>query len=167
MDINVLSDGTIRFDGKVFRAALGRGGVSTDKKEGDGATPAGSFPLREVLYRADRIQAPRTLLPTSVITEVDGWCDDVADPERYNTRILLPYEGSHERLFRDDHVYDLIVPIGYNDDPARPGKGSAIFIHIARDGYPPTAGCVALAESDLRELLARVTPDTRIVIHAA
>ena len=165
MNIVVSAQGTLTLGNKQYPCALGRSGVSEEKREGDGMTPVGCFPLREVLYRADRVAAPETALPTSALAENDGWCDDSADPN-YNKRVSLPYSASHERLWREDSVYDIIVPLGYNDDPAIPGKGSAIFLHIARPNYSPTAGCVALALPDLIQILKEVSPGTMLCVTA-
>lgn len=145
-------------------AAIGRGGLRIDKREGDGATPVGSWPLRRVMYRADRLPAPPpTGLPVSAIGPADGWCDDPADPA-YNLPVALPYPASHERLWRDDHVYDVVVVLGHNDMPPVPGLGSAVFLHVARPGYLPTEGCVALALPDLLALLARAQPGDSLTI---
>jgi L,D-peptidoglycan transpeptidase YkuD (ErfK/YbiS/YcfS/YnhG family) len=133
--------------------ALGRGGVRRHKQEGDGATPAGRWPLRCVWYRADRLLAPpATVLPGRSIHENDGWCDDVSSPD-YNRHVVLPHAARHERLWRDDELYDVLVELGYNDDPPVAPRGSAIFLHVARPGFPPTEGCVALAQADLLALL--------------
>lgn len=141
-----------------LRCALGRGGVRADKREGDGATPAGRFPLRRVLYRPDRLAAPpETALPCRPLRPADGWCDDPADP-RYNRPVDLPYPASHERLWREDEIYDIVGVLGHNDDPVVPGAGSAIFLHVARPDYAPTAGCVALAREDLLRLLSACGP---------
>jgi L,D-peptidoglycan transpeptidase YkuD (ErfK/YbiS/YcfS/YnhG family) len=136
-----------------MRCALGRSGVSASKREGDGATPAGDFPLRRVLFRADRLGAPATVLPASALQRDDGWCDDPEDPQ-YNRPVRLPYGGRHERMWREDGIYDLILVIGHNDDPVIPGHGSAVFVHLARPDFGPTQGCVAFARDDLLEILA-------------
>ncbi len=149
----VVSAGLIRLEGLAFPVVLGRGGVRTDKAEGDGATPIGLLPLRRVFYRADRGPAPRASVPVEALAPEDGWCDDPADA-LYNRRVALPYPGRHERLWRDDGVYDLIGVLGWNDAPVVRDRGSAIFIHIARPDAAPTEGCVALAEPHLRALLA-------------
>ncbi|MCW5747821.1 MAG: L,D-transpeptidase family protein [Alphaproteobacteria bacterium] len=148
------SRGKLRVEGAgSFPCALGRGGVRRDKREGDGATPAGIWPLRCVWYRADRLgHAPPTALPVRAVRASDGWCDDPASPA-YNRHVTLPHPARHERLWRDDAVYDVVVELGYNDDPPVPARGSAIFLHVARPGYPPTEGCVALALADLLTLL--------------
>ena len=136
-----------------WRCAVGKGGLVADKREGDGATPIGVWPLRSLLYREDRLQRPRTALPCQAIAADDGWCDAPDDPA-YNRPVKLPYEASHEVLQRDDSIYDLIVVLAYNDAPPVPGLGSAIFLHVARDDYSGTEGCVALARQDLLTLLS-------------
>lgn len=146
-----------------FRCAIGRGGMRHDKVEGDGATPVGLFPLRALLFRPDRLDAVETGLPVRALAPDDGWCDDPADP-RYNRPVKLPYAGRHEALWRDDHLYDVIVPIGYNDDPPIPGKGSAIFLHVATPDFSPTAGCIALALPALLEVVRRSGPATAIAV---
>ena len=137
--------------------------MTAEKREGDGATPAGVHPLRQVLYRQDRVSRPATGLPARPIRMHDGWCDDPRDPS-YNRPVSLPHASSAERLWRDDHVYDVVVVIGYNDRPPSPGLGSAIFLHVARDRFAPTAGCVALAMDDLLAVLRDCDRDTEIDI---
>jgi L,D-peptidoglycan transpeptidase YkuD (ErfK/YbiS/YcfS/YnhG family) len=163
MDLLVSGDGTARFADAVFRCALGRGGLSDDKREGDGATPIGAWPLRRLLYRPDRLPPPPTGLPALPIGPADGWCDAPGD-RNYNRPVILPYPASAESLWREDAVYDLIVPLGYNDGPILPGRGSAIFLHLAREGYLPTEGCVALAPADLLAYLAVATTASRVVV---
>ncbi len=149
----VTSDGALTLCGDMFRAALGRGGVRIDKREGDGATPAGVLPLRRVLYRPDRIQAPVCVAAVRPLAPSDGWCDDPAHAD-YNRLVRLPIGASAEALWREDALYDIIGVLGWNDHPARPGRGSAIFLHVARADFAPTEGCVALALADLRRVLA-------------
>lgn len=163
MDLLVAGNGTAQFADRVFRCALGRSGLSQAKREGDGATPVGIWPLRRLLYRPDRIAPPPTGLPTTPIGPADGWCD-AADDKNYNLPVILPYPASAEALWREDAVYDLIVPLGYNDGPILAGRGSAIFLHLARDGYLPTEGCVALARADLLAYLAVATPSSRVIV---
>jgi len=153
--------------GKPYRCVVGSGGVvdASAKKEGDGATPDGSYVFRKVHYRPDRLDAPKTGLPVRPLTKSDGWSDDGNDPDHYNRFVELPYAGSHEELWREDDLYNIIAEIGYNDDPPVVGKGSAIFMHIASEAYTPTAGCVALAPADLLEVLKQTDPTTSIVIH--
>jgi len=151
--------------GRQIRCAVGRSGVTADKREGDGATPAGRWLLREAFYRPDRIAPPQSALKLTPIAPDDGWCDDPGDPS-YNRPIKLPYGASHEEMWRNDHLYDVVVAIGYNDDPPVPGKGSAIFLHLCRDDFGPTAGCVAIPLADMLDILPLLTPETAIVIEA-
>lgn len=145
-------DGRLEFGDLQYRAALGRAGVRVHKQEGDEATPAGLLTLRRVLYRADRVRMPRATVPREPLAEDDGWCDDTYD-KAYNTMVRLPYPGHHERLWRDDAVYDIVGVLGWNDAPVIRGHGSAIFLHVARKDMAPTDGCVALAQNDLMALL--------------
>lgn len=151
------------FGDRAWRCALGPAGVTRDKREGDGATPAGRFPLRRVLYRPDRVAPPSTVLPLARIEPADGWCDDPADV-RYNRPVRLPYPASHERFWRDDGIYDVIAILGYNDDRPVPGRGSAIFLHVARPDYGPTQGCVALALPDLLAFLRAADADSHVCV---
>lgn len=129
------------------RAAIGPGGIAMKGGEGDGITPRGTYPIREIFYRADKIAKPDTALPLHAIQKDDGWCDAPADPN-YNRLVKLPYPASAEHMWRDDHLYDLVAVLGYNDDPVVPGKGSAIFLHLAKPDYAHTHGCVALNQDD-------------------
>ena len=146
-------DGLLRFQGRIFRCAIGKGGRRTDKREGDGATPIGLLPLRRLLYRADRLARPSADVPVAPIAPDDGWCDDPAHAD-YNTRIRLPHPARHEALWRADGVYDVIGVLGWNDAPVVRGRGSAIFLHLARPGFTPTEGCIALEQRDLLRVLA-------------
>ncbi len=147
----------------VRMAAIGRGSVRALKAEGDGGTPLGRFAVRLILYRADRTLRPRTSLPVRAIRKTDGWCDDPTD-RNYNRRITLPSSRSAEGLMRTDDLYDLVLVLGYNDRPRVRGKGSAIFMHLAREGYTPTEGCVALSRRDLTAVLAEIRRGTDIVV---
>lgn len=157
------SRGMLRFAGHDYPCALGRGGVRKDKREGDGATPAGDFRLRQAFYRADRLPAPASGLPLRALARNDGWCDDPAHSD-YNRLVRLPFAASHEALWRADGLYDIIVVIGHNDDPPRPGLGSAVFLHCATVDFAPTEGCLALARATLAGLLPRLAPDTTLRI---
>jgi L,D-peptidoglycan transpeptidase YkuD (ErfK/YbiS/YcfS/YnhG family) len=149
----VKADGRLVFAGRIFRAALGRGGVRTDKQEGDGATPVGLLPLRRLLYRADRVAPPDCAVPLEPIAPDDGWCDDPTHAD-YNRRIHLPHDGRHEEFWRSDSLYDIVGVLGWNDNPVQRGRGSAIFLHVARPDFAPTDGCIALEIGDLRHLLS-------------
>jgi L,D-peptidoglycan transpeptidase YkuD (ErfK/YbiS/YcfS/YnhG family) len=144
--------GQLVLSGLIFRAAVGHGGVRSDKREGDGATPAGRLPLRRVLYRADRVRLPDCAVAVEPVAPTDGWCDDPSHPD-YNRLIRLPHDGRYEELWRQDDLYDMVGVLGWNDAPVQRGRGSAIFLHVARSDYAPTEGCVALAVGDLRRVL--------------
>ena len=157
--------GWATLDEKRWRCAVGAGGVREDKVEGDGATPVGTFPLRRIYFRNDRLVLPTVQLPARPISEHDGWCDDPLSPT-YNRLVRSPNEASHERMWRDDGLYDLVVVVGYNDDPPEGEWGSAIFLHIARDDMSPTRGCIAFTRDDLLELVTLIGPDTKLRVAA-
>lgn len=148
-----------------WRCVVGAGGVREDKVEGDAATPVGTFPLRHIYFRNDRLVLPPSRLPARPIGEHDGWCDDPRSPA-YNRLVHSPNDWSHEKMWREDGLYDLLVVVGYNDDPPEGEWGSAIFLHIARDDMSPTQGCVAFSRNDLLELVPLLTPRTRISIES-
>ena len=156
-------DQRLRWPGGSTRAAVGRTGVTTTKKESDGATPAGTYPLVSGFYRADRLAAPRSGLPMRALSPSDAWVDDPADAN-YNRLVSLPYPAHTEPMWLDDAVYDLLVVIGYNIDPVTPGAGSAIFLHIARPDFSPTAGCIAIASEVLIGLMPLLGPGSTITI---
>lgn len=150
------------------RCAIGPAGIGRKQREGDGVTPQGTFPIREIFYRADRMMKPTVHLPLRALLQNDGWCDAPDDP-RYNQLVKLPYGASAEKMWRDDHLYDLVAVMGFNDDPVVAGKGSAIFLHLARSDqnepdYTPTAGCIALTQSDLLAALEQLRPGDNITI---
>jgi L,D-peptidoglycan transpeptidase YkuD (ErfK/YbiS/YcfS/YnhG family) len=144
--------------------ALGRSGIKANKREGDGATPAGRYRLVRLWWRSDRLPRPRTLLPFRPIKASDGWCEDPAD-RRYNRAIRLLPGQAGDRLGRSDALYDMIIEIDHNTRPRIAGRGSAVFIHVARANLAPTAGCIAMPAPAMRQLLSRLGPKTRIIIH--
>ncbi len=146
-----------------FPCALGRAGRRVRKREGDGATPAGAWPVRQAFYRADRMTRPRAGIALRPLRQNDGWCETPGD-RNYNRLVRRPYPSSAEAMWREDGLYDLVVVLGHNDRPRIPGAGSAIFMHLARDGFLPTAGCVALRRGDLARLLAAMGQGTRVRI---
>lgn len=162
-NIIVKQSGKLYWRGKEFRCAIGKNGVSSDKKEGDGATPAGCFPIREIFYRSDRVTKPESILPIRELKPDDDWCEDSKDPN-YNKYIKLPYPASAENLWREDNLYDIIAVLGYNDDPPVPRKGSAIFMHVARNDYSSTAGCITLNLNDLLEILKDIDKNTLVCV---
>ena len=145
---------------KTWRAAVGRSGIRRDKVEGDGVSPAGRWPIRRVLYRADKLAAaPVSVFEVTTIDRDDGWCDDPGHPD-YNRPVRLPFAASHEDMWRNDELYDIVVVLGHNDDPIVPGAGSAIFLHVASAGYGSTAGCAAMTRQDLLEFLSLAASGT-------
>ena len=155
-----------------FSCVIGRTGMilANQKTEGDGATPIGNWPLRGLYYRPDRISeediiAAARWLPCRQVTPQMGWVDDPHSP-LYNRPVMLPCADRHETLWREDGLYDLILPLGYNDGPIRPQAGSAIFLHCAEPDTTATEGCVALAREDLLALLPRLASTTRLIVHS-
>jgi L,D-peptidoglycan transpeptidase YkuD (ErfK/YbiS/YcfS/YnhG family) len=146
--------GVVRLGGLAFPCALGRSGRSVRKREGDGATPVGRWRLLGVLYRSDRGRRPSTRLPVRPIAPDDGWCDAPGD-RNYNRPVRHPYPASAERLWREDGLYDIVVVLSHNVRPRVRGAGSAVFMHLARPGYRPTEGCIALKREHLLRLLER------------
>lgn len=184
------ASGTVEAGWLRLPCAIGRGGVSYRKREGDGATPAGRLPLRAFYYRADRVgrafrQVARDLagapvvrpvtrgrlglgMPSRALRRDDGWCDAVGD-RNYNRHVRHPYPASAERMWREDGLYDIVVVMGWNDRPRIKGRGSAIFLHCAsphsnQPGYRPTEGCIALAKADLARLLPMLGRRTKVVV---
>ncbi len=157
--------GTLSAGGKTYPCTIGRSGVIDPEKktEGDGKTPLGVYPLRTLYYRADRVAKPATGLPLRVLTPQTGWCEDPSHPD-YNREISLPHPAVTDHMTRDDALYDYVVVIGHNDSPVVPGKGSAIFIHIAKPEWTPTAGCVGLKTPDMLEVLKTCTESSTIEI---
>ncbi|GAA3844785.1 L,D-transpeptidase family protein [[Pseudomonas] carboxydohydrogena] len=155
--------GWLQLDGRAIPVALGRGGILTDKREGDGGTPRGVFHPVRLWWRADRHARPRTGLPTRRITTVDAWSEDPAG-RRYNQPIRIRDGEPGDRLTREDHLYDFIIEIDHNTRPTIPGRGSAVFLHLARGNFAPTAGCVGMTKRAMLRLLARIGSKTQIVI---
>lgn len=155
--------GWLRAGALVLPCALGRSGPRRDKKEGDGATPLGVHPLRQVWWRAGKVKRPATALPVRATRKRDLWCD-APGHRRYNRPVTAPFAASHEEMWRADDLYDLVVELGWNDRPPQPGRGSAIFMHVARPGFLPTEGCVALRRRDLARLLPLLGPQTHLVV---
>jgi L,D-peptidoglycan transpeptidase YkuD (ErfK/YbiS/YcfS/YnhG family) len=157
--------GNLRWPGGAAQCVLGRKGViaASAKREGDGATPLGVWPMRRIYFRADRLAAPLTLLPVLPLNEQSGWCDDPGSPD-YNRPVTLPFAASHEKLWREDRLYDLIVALGYNDAPVVAGRGSAIFLHVAAPARSPTEGCVATDIAPLLALVATARPGDSLAI---
>jgi L,D-peptidoglycan transpeptidase YkuD (ErfK/YbiS/YcfS/YnhG family) len=158
-----LTQGWLTLDGDAIKVALGRGGIQANKREGDGGTPRGSFRPVRLWWRADRHPRPSSFLPIRAIDPADAWCEDPSD-RHYNTPVRLDRERDGDRLWRDDHLYDFIIEINHNTRPRIAGRGSAVFLHLARPNFSPTAGCVAMTKPAMLRLVARIGPRTRIVI---
>jgi L,D-peptidoglycan transpeptidase YkuD (ErfK/YbiS/YcfS/YnhG family) len=159
--------GTLTFAGHTYDCMVGQHGIAAPKYEDDGCTPAGLFHMREVRYRADRLATPpQSGLPIFKAKQTDGWCDDPEDVA-YNRVVTLPYQSDAEPMWRDDHLYDVLAVIGYNDAPVVSGCGSAIFMHVMRpptDDHQYTAGCVSMKIENVLAVLAACTPSTMIDI---
>jgi L,D-peptidoglycan transpeptidase YkuD (ErfK/YbiS/YcfS/YnhG family) len=149
--------------GLTVPVALGRGGIRANKWEGDGGTPRGTFHPKRLWWRADRHPRPRTMLPVRAIRPDDAWCEDPTS-RHYNRPLRLSLDQTGDRLTRDDHLYDYIIEIDHNAAPRIAGRGSAVFLHLARHDFSPTAGCVSMTPSAMLRLLARLRPQTRIII---
>ena len=158
------SKGLLRAGPLVFPCALGRGGISAAKREGDGATPLAAMRVLGGYFRADHFAAARrTRLAMAPIDADLGWCE-VPDDRNYNRPVRLSADSSADRLARADHLYDFIIEIDHNARPRVTRRGSAVFLHLARPGFGPTAGCVAMTKGAMLRLLARIGPKTKIVI---
>jgi len=155
--------GWLTADGRTMPVALGRAGIKANKREGDGGTPKGTFHPLQLWWRADRHPRPATFLPVRPIRPEDGWCEDPQD-RHYNKAIRLGQNQGGDRLTRDDHLYDFIVEIDHNTVPRIAGRGSAVFLHLARANFSPTAGCVSMTKSAMLRLLRKMSPRTKIII---
>lgn len=156
-------EGRLQAGALILPCAIGRSGIGRLKREGDGATPAGAWPLLFGFYRGDRAPRLAASLPLERSHPRLGWCDD-ADSAVYNRPVHLPFGASHETIWRDDGLYDIVIVLGHNLQPRRKRGGSAIFLHCARDDLAPTAGCVALRPADLRRLLPRLSKQCVLVV---
>jgi L,D-peptidoglycan transpeptidase YkuD (ErfK/YbiS/YcfS/YnhG family) len=155
--------GWLTAGGQTIPVALGRGGIRANKREGDGGTPKGTFRPRQLWWRADRHPRPHTFLPVRRIRPEDAWCED-PQSRHYNQPVRLDRDHGGDRLKRDDHLYDFIVEIDHNNSPRIAGRGSAVFLHLARENFSPTAGCVSMTKGAMLRLLQRLGPQTKIMI---
>ena len=163
--IIVRKSGYLKFKNFKFRCALGKNGIKRKVKEGDNITPVGIFKITKIYYRQDKIKKVKTSIKKIKIKKNMGWCND-PQSNSYNQQIKLPSKFSCEKLYRNDRVYDLLAVLNYNINPVIKNKGSAIFIHIAKNNYKPTAGCVALKKLDLLKLLQTIKKNTKVKISA-
>ena len=164
--IIVRKSGYLKYKNFRFRCALGKSGIKKKIKEGDNITPIGIFEIPKIYYRPDKVKKIKTLIKKIKIKKNMGWCDDPKS-NYYNQQIKLPSKFSYERLYRKDHIYDLFAVINYNRNPVIKNNGSAIFIHIAKNNYKPTKGCIALRKIDLIKLLQIIKKNTKIKISAS
>ncbi len=149
--------------GEQFQCAIGLNGLTENKREGDLSTPIGTFHFDKIFYRADRLGNMKFIIDSSIIKKNDGWCDDQKSG-LYNQHIQFPFQKSAEHLYRDDRIYDIICVLNYNTSPIIPGRGSAIFLHIAKPGFLGTEGCIAIEKELLIEIATNLTTDSTIVI---
>ena len=161
--IIVKKSGYLKYKNFKFRCALGKGGIAKKKKEGDNITPKGTFKINKIYYRADKIKKLKTFFKKIKIKKNMGWCDDPMS-KFYNQQINLPTKFGHEKLYRNDNIYDIIAVLNYNIRPTVKNKGSAIFIHIAKKNYQPTLGCIAMKKKNLLFLLKNLKKKTVIKI---
>ena len=162
--IIIKKTGYLEYKNLKFRCALGKGGIKKKNREGDNITPKGIFKIIRFYYRSDKIKNINTLIKKRKIKKNIGWCDDPIS-KFYNKEIKLPSKFSHEKLYRNDSLYDIILVLNYNTKPVIKNKGSAIFIHIAKKKFESTAGCIALKKKDLIELLNNIKKNTKVKIH--
>ena len=160
MHIKVKSNYLI-YNGIKYKCSIGRGGFTNQKKEGDKCTPIGPFKITDVFYRNDRLKTIQTIIKTHCINPSDGWCDD-PNHELYNQKIIFPFSNSAEKLYREDNLYNIVCIINYNTKQIVPHAGSAIFMHVAKNNYATTAGCIALDQQDLIDILSRLNDKTEL-----
>ena len=163
MLIQLKNKDTLHFDGFMFQCTIGKKGVSSKKKEGDLCTPKGIFSIKNLYYRSDRLTKPQTTIVTKKIKKNMGWCNDPKS-KKYNSLVNIKEKIRHEKMYRKDHKYNIIIVINYNLKKPIPYKGSAIFIHLTNN-YKPTAGCIALKKKDLLILLKIINKKTKIKIN--
>ena len=162
MLIKLKNKDTLQFDDFVFKCTIGKKGISSKKKEGDLCTPKGTFSIKNLYYRSDRLLKPQTKIIIKKIKKNMGWCNDPKS-NKYNSLVTVKEKIRYEKMYREDHKYDIVVVIDYNLKKPIPYKGSAIFIHLTNN-YKPTAGCIALNKKDLLILLKFINKKTEIKI---
>ena len=150
-------------EGRQIRCAIGLNGLTRDKQEGDLSTPIGTFHFNKIYYRADKLGNKKFIINSSIINKNDGWCDDQKS-DLYNQYIQFPFQESAEHLYRDDHIYDIVCVLNYNTSPIIPGRGSAIFLHIAKPGFLGTEGCIAVEREALIEITTSLNADSTIEV---
>jgi L,D-peptidoglycan transpeptidase YkuD (ErfK/YbiS/YcfS/YnhG family) len=162
--IFINKSGYLKYKDRKFRCALGKAGIQKKKEEGDYITPKGKYNIIKIYYRSDRLKKLSSKLKLTKITKNMGWCDDPKS-RKYNQLINISTKYSHETLYRRDNIYDLILVLNYNMKPTIKNKGSAIFIHVAKNNYKKTAGCIALKKVDLIYLIKEIKKNTKVIIN--
>jgi L,D-peptidoglycan transpeptidase YkuD (ErfK/YbiS/YcfS/YnhG family) len=162
--IFINKSGYLKYKDRKFRCALGKAGIQKKKEEGDYITPKGKYNIIKIYYRSDRLKKISSKFKLTKITKNMGWCDDPKS-RKYNQLINIPTKYSHETLYRRDNIYDLILVLNYNMKPTIKNKGSAIFIHVAKNNYNKTAGCIALKKADLIYLIKKIKKNTKVIIN--
>jgi L,D-peptidoglycan transpeptidase YkuD (ErfK/YbiS/YcfS/YnhG family) len=162
--IIINKSGLIKYKNFKFRCALGKAGIGEKKREGDNITPIGTFKIVKIYYRSDRIKKISSKFGAIEIKKNMGWCDD-PNSQNYNQLVNLPSRYGHEKLFKKNNIYDIIVVLNYNMKPVIKNKGSAVFIHVAKKNYQPTQGCVSLKKNDLLKLLSKISKNIEIKIN--
>ena len=154
----------LKFKNLTFKCSLGKSGIGDKEIEGDNVTPRGIYRIVKIYYRKDRIKKISSKFKLVEITKIMGWCNDIKS-KKYNQLIKLPTKYSHEKLYRKDNVYDLILVLNYNMKPTIKNKGSAIFIHVTRENYQSTQGCIALKKNNLIKLISKINKNIKIKIN--
>ena len=162
--IIINKSGYLKYKDIKFKCALGKSGIRKKRTEGDNITPKGTFKIIKIYYRKDKITKINSAFKLIEIKKNMGWCDD-PESKKYNQLINLPSKYRHEKLFRNDRIYDLILVLDYNMNPIIKNKGSAIFIHIEKNNYCKTKGCIALKREDLIEIISKIKRDTKVIIN--
>jgi len=162
--IIINKSGYLKYKDLKFRCALGKAGIGKKKKEGDNTTPKGTYKIVNIYYRADRIKKITSKYKLIEITKNMGWCDDPKS-KKYNRLIFLPCQYTHEKLYRKDNIYDLILVLNYNLRPVIKNKGSAIFIHVSKKNYKKTKGCISIRKNDLIFLTQIINKNTKVLIN--
>ena len=145
------------------KCSIGKRGINIKKKEGDSITPRGTFKIKQIFYRKDRVKKLKSKLNKKVIDKKMGWCDD-SRSNKYNKLVKIPYEYNYEKLYKTNNTYDIILVLNYNMSPIRKHKGSAIFIHVAKKNYSNTKGCVAIKKNDMIKLVSQINKNTKVKI---
>jgi len=159
----IVRNKVLKYKNFLYKCAIGKNGITNNKIEGDKCTPSGIYSIDQIYYRKDKLTLPTIDFQTTPINKNFGWCDDTTS-SHYNKFIEFPFSDRAEILFREDEIYNIICVISYNTNPIIKNKGSAIFVHVANTDYSGTAGCLALKQSDLIELLQNINIDTKIHI---